>query len=116
MTDKPIPAYLIAQLDVKDHKEYRERYGISVVEMLQKIGAEPLAAAAAPTVLEGEWKGNWTVVIRFPSMQAATDWYNSAEYQPLKNLRIGELTTGGSAVFVEGFDLSAWQAAIGTKG
>ena len=106
---------MVVQLDVKDPKEYRERYAISVVEMFQKIGAETVAAAAAPTVLEGEWKGNWTVIIRFPSMEVATDWYNSAAYQPLKNLRIRELTNGGSAVFVEGFDLSVWQAAIGAK-
>jgi hypothetical protein len=32
--------------------------------------------------------------------------YFSKEYQQLKELRVNELTTSGSAVFVEGFDPS----------
>jgi uncharacterized protein (DUF1330 family) len=58
----------------------------------------------APKVLEGEWGGNWTVVIRFPSKVVAEEWYNSPEYQPLKELRIDDLTEGGSVVLVDGFD------------
>jgi uncharacterized protein (DUF1330 family) len=54
--------------------------------------------------LEGEWGGNWTVVIRFPSKVVAEEWYNSPEYQPLKELRIDDLTEGGSVVLVDGFD------------
>ena len=40
-------------------------------------------------------------------MAVAEAWYNSPEYQPMKDLRINELTEGGSAVFVEGFDPAA---------
>jgi uncharacterized protein (DUF1330 family) len=66
-----------------------------------------VALSPAPKVLEGIWGGNWTVVIRFPSMAVAEAWYNSPEYQPLKDLRINELTEGGALVFVEGFDPAA---------
>jgi hypothetical protein len=31
-------------------------------------------------------------------------WYDSAEYRPYRELRIKELTNGGSVVFVSGFD------------
>jgi uncharacterized protein (DUF1330 family) len=107
MDNASLPAYLVVQLSVKDHAEYMQRYAMSVIEMFQKLGVEVVAASAAPKVLEGEWGGNWTVVIRFPSKAMAEEWYDSAEYQPLKALRINELTNGGPVVLVEGFDPSA---------
>jgi len=107
MNDTTTPAYMVVQLTVKNREEYLRRYAKSVVAMLEKIGAQVVAVSPAPKVLEGSWGGNWTVVIRFPSMSVAEAWYNSPEYQPLKELRINELTEGGSAVFVEGFDPAA---------
>jgi uncharacterized protein (DUF1330 family) len=35
-------------------------------------------------------------------MEVAQAWYNSPEYQPLKELRIKELTEGGQILLVEG--------------
>jgi uncharacterized protein (DUF1330 family) len=107
MNEATVPAYMVVRLNVRNHEEYMQRYGTSVVAMFARIDAEVVALSTAPKVLEGEWGGNWTVVIRFPSMTAAEAWYDSSEYQPLKELRIGELTDGGSAVFVEGFDSAA---------
>ena len=74
----------------------------------EKIGAQVVAVSPAPKVLEGSGDGTWTVVIRFLSMMVAEAWYNSPEYQPLKNLQINELTKGGAAVFVEGFAPAAY--------
>jgi len=107
MSDTTTSAYMLVQLNVKNHEEYLQRYGKLVLPMLEKIGAQVVALSPAPKVLEGSWAGNWTVVIRFPSMAVAQAWYNSAEYQPLKDLRINELTEGGAAVFVEGFNPAA---------
>lgn len=108
MNEAGLPAYVIARLNVRNQEEYLERYGMSVVAMFETIGAEVVAAATAPKVLEGEWDGNWTVVVRFPSLGAAQAWYDSPEYQPLKDLRTRELTNGGgSLVIVEGFDPAA---------
>lgn len=70
-------------------------------------GAEIVALSTTPKVLEGECGGNWTVVIPFPTMTTAEAWYESSEYQPLKELRLNQLTEGGSAVFIEGFDPAA---------
>jgi len=98
------PAYLVVQLDIKNQEEYLQRYGLPVLAMLEDVGGEVLAASPAPVILEGEGAGKWTVVIRLPSMQAAQDWYQSKEYQPLKELRINELTEGGSVALIGGFD------------
>jgi hypothetical protein len=40
-------------------------------------------------------------------MQVAEDWYHSPEYLPYKDLRINELTSRNSLVFVRGFDPTA---------
>ena len=107
MSSKPTPCYLIALLRVKNFDEYIQRYGMPAMAELQALGAEIEVATAEAGLLEGEWDCNWTVVIKFPSKAAATAWYNSPGYTPLRELRINELTDGGSLVLVEGFDPSA---------
>lgn len=104
MNTKVLPAYLIGRLNVKDHEDYMNRYAMPVLEQFRAAGAEILAASPRPDVLEGEWKSNWTVLIRFPSMEAARKFYNSDEYAPFRSLRVNELTNEGTALLVEGFD------------
>jgi uncharacterized protein (DUF1330 family) len=104
MTGTTESVYMVVQLDVKNHERYIQRYAIPVIEQLRKAGVEVLAVSAAPKVLEGTWSGNWTVILRFPSMAVAESWYGSEEYQPLKSLRISELTDGGSVILVDAFD------------
>ena len=108
MSTTPTPAYALVQHKVKNREEYMQRYGKFVIAMFEKIGAQVVALSPSPKVVEGSWGGNWTVVIRFPSMAVAEAWYNSPEYQPMKDLRINELTEGGSSVmFVEEFNPDA---------
>jgi len=70
--------------------------------MLGKFGGEMIAGSPVPKVLEGGWDGNWAAILRFPSLAMAESWYNSAEYQPLKDLRINELTDAGRVVLIGG--------------
>lgn len=106
MNNKALPAYMIARLNVKDHEDYMNRYAMPVLGQFEAAGAEILVASPQPEVLEGEWKSNWTVVVRFPSVEAARKLYHSEEYAPFRSLRINELTGEGSALIVEGFDPS----------
>jgi len=78
------------------------RYAQAAIASLMKLGGQMIAGTPAPTVLEGEWDGSWAAILRFPSMEMAQTWYNSVEYQPLKELRINELTDGGQILLVEG--------------
>ncbi len=110
MNAKPIPAYLLAQIDVKDYDAYMQGYGMPAIAILEKYGAEVLVASANSATVEGASKGNWTVVIRFPSLAIAQTFYASSEYQPLKALRVDELTNDATISIVEGFDM----AALGT--
>ena len=107
LSSKPKPCYLIGMLRVKNYEEYVQRYGMPAMAHLKAAGAEVEVAAADTQLLEGAWDCNWTVVIKFPNKAAATAFYNSPGYTPLRELRMNELTDGGSIVLVEGFDVSA---------
>ena len=98
MIDTPTPAYMLVQRKVKNHVKYMQRFGKFVVAICEKIGSQVVAVLPAPTGLEGTYDGNWTVVIRCPSMMGVEAWCNSPGCQPLKDLRINELTEGGAAV------------------
>ena len=103
----PIPGYLIAQINVKDYPQYIDEYGMPVFAMGTKHGAEFLAATPDAKTMEGEWAGNWTVIVRFPSQEAAIEFYNSEEYAPLRDARMNSLSDGGNVVIVEGLDVAA---------
>ncbi len=96
------PAYFMVQVKAKSLEELSVRYAQAAIASLMKLGGQMIAGTPAPTVLEGEWDGSWAAILRFPSMEMAQTWYNSAEYQPLKELRINELTDGGQILLVEG--------------
>lgn len=101
------PGYLIAQIRVKDYADYLARYARYVIPMLAQVGGEVLVATPAAECKEGAWPANWTVVIRFPSLQTARDFYADPAYAPLKALRIDELTDGCAVVLAAGFDPAA---------
>ncbi len=52
-------------------------------------------------VVEGDWRPILPVIIEFPTLARAYEWYNSPEYEPLKTLRFE--ASSCTAVFIEGF-------------
>jgi uncharacterized protein (DUF1330 family) len=98
------PAYLILQTEIEDFGQYLERYTRPVVAQLSELGAELLVTTAEAQALEGEWPGNWTVVIRFPDWDTAVNWYGSEAYAALKHTRRTELSGGGNMVLLPGRD------------
>jgi uncharacterized protein (DUF1330 family) len=63
---------------------------------------KPLVVADDHEVLEGEWHGTRTVILEFPSVEAANDWYRSPEYQAAVPIR--QAAAECNAVIVAGFD------------
>ena len=83
------PVYMIAQIQIEDHEKYFDEYGAGVVPIIMSAGGKILVATPTVENLEGEWAGNWTVVVEFPSEEAAlTDWYNSDAYVEVHKLRL----------------------------
>ena len=85
------PAYIMVQMKVDSLEELNQRYAQFAIPILHKHGGQMIAGTPAPNVKEGDWDGNWAAVLQFPSMEAAEGWYNSAEYQPYKAIRMNEL-------------------------
>lgn len=78
--------YVIAQINVTDPEAYKD-YVTAVNPVVAKYGGEYLVRGGKAEHHEGESIGERTVVIRFPSVQAARDWYNSDDYAPVRDLR-----------------------------
>jgi uncharacterized protein (DUF1330 family) len=87
-----MPAYVIANVDVKDpaaFEEYRKR----VPETIARYGGRYLVRGGACETLEGGWTPARLVVLEFPSVDAARRWYDSAEYREPKALRMKSALT-----------------------
>ncbi len=79
-------AYIIATCDIVDPEAY-ESYVPGVVPLLQKHGAEILAAEYDAQALEGD-KRSVYVVLRFKSEEAALGRYTDTAYEPAKKIRL----------------------------
>ena len=102
MSEETKPAYAMVQINMKNPEEFVERYAQHVMPILAAWNVEMLAGTMSSSTIEGDFSGNWAAILKFTSLEAAHEWYNSADYEPLKNLRLNELTDFTSLVFLEG--------------
>ena len=101
------PVYMIAQIQIDDQEKYFGEYGAAVVPIIMENGGKVLVATPTVEILEGEWAGNWTVVVEFPSEGAAlTGWYNSDAYVDVRKLRLAT-TSINNLVVAPAFDPTA---------
>jgi uncharacterized protein (DUF1330 family) len=94
-----MPAYLIADVQVKDPKKYDE-YRTQVAATVARHGGRFIVRGGRHELLEGKWDLQRFVIIEFPSMDALKTWYRSPEYEPLIALRQSAST--GALIAVEG--------------
>ena len=78
--------YVIALVDVKDPEGYAV-YSKQVPATIEKYGGRYLVRGGKTEVREGEWPGPRTVILEFPSLARALEWYESPEYKPLRPIR-----------------------------
>jgi len=94
-----MPAYVIADIEVTDpvaFEDYRQR----VPATIAAYGGRYLARGGKTEVLEGDWSPKRCVLLEFPSLAQFKAWWNSAEYQPLRELR--ERSTKSHLIVTEG--------------
>jgi uncharacterized protein (DUF1330 family) len=81
-----VKGYVIALVDVKDPEGYAV-YSKQVPATIEKYGGRYLVRGGKTEVREGEWPGPRTVILEFPSLARALEWYESPEYKPLRPIR-----------------------------
>jgi uncharacterized protein (DUF1330 family) len=92
-------AYLIAVETVHDEAMFAE-YRKQVVATVEPFGGRFIARGGKLTLLEGQWQHPRTVIIEFPTREAAEAWYKSPDYQKIIGLRLR--STSGSLVVLDG--------------
>lgn len=96
-----MPAFAIAHLTEVHFGDEIVRYLEAVDATFQPYGGRFRVHGKRPEVVEGEWPGD-VVVVEFPDLQAARDWYHSPEYQAILPLRLRHAR--GNVVIVDGVD------------
>ncbi len=96
-----MPAYLINKFDIVDEPRFDEYVG-KVMPLLAKHRGTVLVGNKAARGLEGPTPG-MNVVIAFPSEVEAMAFYDDADYQPVKEIRLSA-TRNHAAIVSPGFD------------
>ena len=94
-----MPAYVIAHIDVKDPVRYEDYKKMSPVS-IQKYGGRFIARGGKCEVLEGAWQPKRIVLLEFPTVERAREWWASDDYRPARDLR--QATSTGDMIVVEG--------------
>jgi len=87
-------------MDIDDPQQY-DSYKAANAAPFAEYGARFLARGGAHECVEGKTRPR-TVIIEFPSYQAALDCYQSDAYQKAKTLR--DPVARGDLVIVEGYE------------
>ena len=80
--------YIIASVTVTNPEQYEEYRKWSSAAM-QAHNAEVCVRGGQVKVLEGDWNPGRTVILKFPSFEAAQAFYDSAEYRKVRAAREG---------------------------
>ena len=81
-----MPAYVIAQVTVTDPEKYAD-YKKLAAPAVAKYGGKYLVRGGHIEVLEGDWTPPRVVILEFPSVDAAREFYHSTEYAEAKEAR-----------------------------
>jgi uncharacterized protein (DUF1330 family) len=84
--------YVVASYRVTNPEAFQQ-YPPAVIPTILGHGGEILVADFESEVVEGQ-PPHVTVVVRFDSKKAARAWYESADYQAIKHLRLDNSADG----------------------
>ena len=92
-------AYIVVQVEVTEPAGYDE-YKKMVPSSLAAYGGKFVVRGGACETLEGSWQPKRLVVLEFPSVTKAKQWWASNEYRDAKALR--QRTARTEMIVVEG--------------
>ncbi len=93
-------AYIIARVEVTDWERYRQ-YTKATPDVIARYGGKFIVRGGEIVTLEGEPENRRLVIIEFPTLQKAEEFFHSPEYTKVKALRTGAAI--GQFLAVEGY-------------
>lgn len=87
-----MPAYIIVDVNITDPAEYEE-YKKLTPASIASYGGKFIVRGAPVEILEGDWQPGRFVILEFPSLSIAKDWWNSEEYTAARIIRQRAATT-----------------------
>ena len=95
-----MPAYVIVEVSIHDPVAYEEYKKLTPAAIAAYDGKFIVRGGKTET-LEGNWNPERIVVLEFPSVDRAKEWWASDEYTPARKIRQSAATT--KMLVVEGF-------------
>ena len=92
-------AYVIFDVRTVD-REALKPYIEKAFDTLIPYGGRLVARTSNIEVREGDWRPNRLLIIEFPDVKSARDWYESPEYQEILPIRLS--ATEDQMIIVEG--------------
>lgn len=83
-----MPAYVVVRVEVLDPERFAN-YQQLATPSVEKFGGRFVVRGGSMVTLEGSWDCPRMVVLEFPSLERATSWYRSPDYQRAIEARKG---------------------------
>ena len=94
-------AYIIADIaEITDGAAFQS-YAGKAGPTIPRYNGTPRVVRGKVEVLEGTWKPANLVILEFPTVERAREWYNSSEYHPLVAER-NKASRGNNLILIEG--------------
>jgi uncharacterized protein (DUF1330 family) len=81
-----MPAYIIVEVEVHNPQEY-EAYKQLTPAAVAAFDGRFIVRGGPTETLEGDWNPERIVVLEFPSVERAKEWWNSELYSKAKIIR-----------------------------
>ena len=79
-------AFVLVEVTIQDPKLYEE-YKKLTPASVEAFGGSFVIRGNPVQVMEGEWKYDRLVLLKFPNRELALEWYNSVDYQKARKIR-----------------------------
>jgi len=96
-----MPAYIVVDVTIHNAENY-EGYKKLTPASLVPYNGKFIVRGGKTETLEGDWQPGRFVILEFPSVEKAKQWWSSEEYAPAKALRQANAET--QMILVDGFD------------
>ena len=96
-----MPAYIIVDVTIHNAENY-EGYKKLTPASVAAYDGKFIVRGGKTETLEGNWQPGRLVVLQFPSVEQAKEWWASQEYAPAKAIRQANAET--KMILVEGLE------------